>query len=86
MKYNEVIKIIRSTQNMKQKELAKLMGKTQSWLTYVESGERALSVSDLIKLGEVLKFDAWRILKIAESCETFVDLFRYACMEYNEEI
>lgn len=51
------IKEIRIKRGFSQKELAKYIGKTQCFISYVESGKTSLGIELIQEIADVLKFD-----------------------------
>jgi len=51
----ERLKKARKDAGLDQKEAAKLLRKTQSYISKIESGQRKIDVVDLLKFGEIYK-------------------------------
>lgn len=52
----------RKQAGIRQVDLAKAMGRQQSFIARLESGQRRIDVVDLIKLSELLGFDASNVV------------------------
>lgn len=58
---------IRRASGMRQHDVAKKLGRTQSWLAKIESGQRRIDVCELCDIARALKFDPDKIVaKIAK--------------------
>ena len=56
----------RRASGMRQRDVARKLGRTQSWLAKVESGQRRVDVCELCDLARVLKFSTTKtVAKIA---------------------
>ena len=53
----------RKEAGIRQVDLAKAVGKQQSFVARLESGQRRIDVVDLIKFGELLDFDPIEVIK-----------------------
>jgi len=52
---------------MRQRDVARKLGRTQSWLAKIESGQRRIDVCELCDLARVLKFSPIKMVtKIAK--------------------
>jgi len=57
----------RRASGMRQRDVAKKLGRTQSWLAKIESGQRRIDVCELCDLARVLKFSPIKMVtKIAK--------------------
>ena len=53
----------RKTAGLTQAQLAERLGKSRSFITRLESGQRRIYVVELLKLAEVLGFDAGKVVR-----------------------
>ena len=53
------IKELRKERGLQQREVANLLGVTQSYYSMIELGQRKLSVENAKKIGEIYKVDWW---------------------------
>ncbi|MEK9183658.1 MAG: helix-turn-helix transcriptional regulator [Patescibacteria group bacterium] len=53
----EKIQKLRQSRGMTQKELATFLGYSESFISYVEKGERKISISDLQKIAKIFAVD-----------------------------
>lgn len=51
------LRLKRLERELTQRDLAALLGKPQSYVSKIETGERAVSVGEFIELSQALKFD-----------------------------
>lgn len=58
----EVLTAKRKAAGVRQVDLASALGRQQSFIARLESGQRRIDVVDLIKLGELLGFDASEVV------------------------
>jgi transcriptional regulator with XRE-family HTH domain len=66
---------LRKERNKKQSELAKEIGKTNSWLSKVESGNTRYMVEDLVSLADALDVPLRQLTPPSDSSQALVDDF-----------
>ena len=57
----------RKKAGLRQVDLAKKLGRYQSWVTHLESGQRRIDVVELIELGRVIGFDPAEVVRKLKS-------------------
>lgn len=66
---DKALKLLRTSHNFNQKELAQKLGISSSYLSEIESGQKTPSLALLYRYGQVFEVPVYSILFLAENIE-----------------
>src|SRR5580765_8173743 len=79
----QLLVAIRRASGMRQRDVARKLGRTQSWLAKIESGQRRIDVCELCDLARILKLSpdkvVAKIARIAKQVCTWASVFAVIC-------